>query len=63
MDKRSDRMPLPHAHVGGLITVEPMLRRVSASELLAGQRELVIVHNCREYRLRLTSKGRLILTA
>jgi hemin uptake protein HemP len=38
-------------------------RRVS-SELLLGQRnELLIVHNGREYRLRLTQNGKLILTA
>lgn len=36
--------------------------RVSSSELLAGGRELVIVHAEQEYRLRLTSQGKLILT-
>lgn len=35
-----------------------------ASEALLGQSgELVIIHNGREYRLRLTQNGKLILTA
>lgn len=35
-----------------------------ASEVLLGQgRELVITHNGREYRLRVTQNGKLILTA
>ena len=39
------------------------LRKVSSSVLLGPDRELVIVHNGREYRLRLTQNDRLILTA
>lgn len=38
------------------------LRRVTSEELLAGKRELVIEHSGEKYRLRLTSKGKLILT-
>jgi hemin uptake protein HemP len=38
-------------------------RRVRSEALFAGQRELVIIHNGREYRLRLTQSGKLILTA
>jgi hemin uptake protein HemP len=38
-------------------------RRVSSSELLGAAAELVIVHGQREYRLRVTSNGKLILTA
>ena len=38
-------------------------RRVSIEELLGARRELVIIHNGREYRLRLTQNGKLILTA
>jgi hemin uptake protein HemP len=38
-------------------------RRISSEALLAGQQELVILHNGREYRLRLTQTGKLILTA
>lgn len=40
----------------------PKLRRVTSDELLAGQNELVILHGGEEYRLRKTSKGKLILT-
>jgi len=40
-----------------------LARRISSQDLLKGQRELVIVHNGREYRLRLTQSGKLILTA
>jgi hemin uptake protein HemP len=38
-------------------------RRVTTDQLLGHARELVIVHNGREYRLRLTQNGKLILTA
>lgn len=37
--------------------------RVSSETLLGPRKELVIVHNGREYRLRLTQNGKLILTA
>lgn len=37
--------------------------RVSSEALLGRKGELVIVHNGREYRLRLTQNGKLILTA
>ena len=36
-------------------------RLVSSAALLAGRQELVILHNGREYRLRLTQNGKLIL--
>lgn len=39
------------------------LKRVASAELLGEGKELVIVHNGREYRLRLTQNGKLILTA
>jgi hemin uptake protein HemP len=38
-------------------------KRISSQELLGARRELVILHNGREYRLRLTQNGKLILTA
>ncbi len=38
-------------------------RRISSESLLGAERELVILHNGREYRLRLTQLGKLILTA
>jgi hemin uptake protein HemP len=37
--------------------------RVSSEVLLGARKELVIVHNGREYHLRLTQNGKLILTA
>jgi hemin uptake protein HemP len=37
--------------------------RVSSSILFGPRKELVIVHNGREYQLRLTQNGKLILTA
>ncbi len=46
------------AHSGDI----PTLRRMTSNELLAGRRELAIEHSGEEYRLRLTSKGKLILT-
>jgi len=42
---------------------KPQPRRVTSEALLAPAGELVIVHNGREYRLRLTLNGKLILTA
>jgi hemin uptake protein HemP len=38
-------------------------RRVSSESLLGENKELVILHQGREYRLRLTQNGKLILTA
>ena len=37
--------------------------RVHSDALLGRAKELVIVHNGREYRLRMTQNGKLILTA
>ena len=45
-------------HVG---TVPPA--RVSSGELLGARGELIIAHDGREYRLRVTQNGKLILTA
>ena len=41
---------------------QPSPCRVTSESLLGRRKELVIVHNGREYRLRLTSNGKLILT-
>ena len=38
------------------------VRRIAISELLDGGREAVLLHDGTEYRLRLTSNGKLILT-
>lgn len=45
----------------GLIS-KPGVNRVSIDALLNGAHEMVIVHAGEEYRLRITSKGKLILT-
>ena len=37
--------------------------KVSSEALLGTKRELVITHNGRDYRLRVTQNGKLILTA
>jgi hemin uptake protein HemP len=37
--------------------------KVPSQALFGKQRELVITHNGREYRLRITQNGKLILTA
>jgi hemin uptake protein HemP len=44
-------------------TSDEVPERISLASLLGGRRELVIVHNGREYHLRLTQNGKLILTA
>ena len=41
----------------------PSLGTVTSESLLGERKELVIVHNGREYRLRVTQNGKLILTA
>ena len=38
-------------------------RKILSQSLLGAARELVIVHNGKEYRLRVTQNGKLILTA
>jgi hemin uptake protein HemP len=43
--------------------VRACVRRVASGELFGKATELVIVHGQREYRLRVTSTGKLILTA
>jgi hemin uptake protein HemP len=38
------------------------VRKIAISDLLEGRREAVLLHDGAEYRLRLTSNGKLILT-
>lgn len=40
----------------------PPVPRIDASTLLASSREVILVHNEQEYRLRITSNDKLILT-
>lgn len=37
-------------------------RRIRSDDLFAGRNEIIIVHQDADYRLRVTSKGKLILT-
>jgi len=58
--------PLPEANaVPNQEPVNTLLQsgRVVSNRLLGDRGELVIEHNGREYRLRLTQNGKLILTA
>ena len=38
------------------------IRKIALGDLLEGRREAVLLHDGAEYRLRLTSNGKLILT-
>lgn len=40
----------------------PSRNRISSQQLFASQNEVVIEHNGEDYRLRITSNGKLILT-
>ena len=64
-DSRSKKVQAKTAGaVGHALPAGPRIaRRVSSRELLGEVGELVIIHGGREYRLRLTQHGRLILTA
>jgi len=42
--------------------VRQPVRRIEVQELLGGAREAILLHAREEYRLRLTSNGKLILT-
>ena len=44
------------------VTRQTTLPRLRSSELLSGSREAIIEHGQEQYRLRLTSNGKLILT-
>ena len=52
-EARSDAAPMP-------VTV--FRRRLGSDSLFQGERELVIVHGDKEYVLRITRQGKLILT-
>ncbi len=38
-------------------------RRITSNDLFSGAREIIIEHDGRQYRLRITQNGKLILTA
>jgi hemin uptake protein HemP len=45
-----------------LADLKQPVRRIAVRDLMAGAREAVLLHDSEEYRLRLTSNGKLILT-
>ena len=53
-----DPIQKPHSHSER----SPSIPRIDASTLLAFSREIILVHNEQEYRLRITSNDKLILT-
>lgn len=53
-------MKEPDRHAGD--GTPPGPRRITSKELLGNDKELVILHGADEYRLRLTSNAKLILT-
>ena len=55
---RMDPIRKPHSHSEKGSSIP----RVDASTLLASSREIILVHNEQEYRLRITSNDKLILT-
>lgn len=61
--QRNDHLsnnPEARTHSGVTIGQVP---RISSKELMRHQSELIIEHDGREYRLRVTHNGKLILTA
>ena len=60
---RKVAVPLPHAQAppGTRASIAPP--RIRSDDLFGGAQEVVIRHNEREYRLRVTAQGKLILTA
>jgi hemin uptake protein HemP len=63
MHRQPSRPPAPAPGPDAPGPANPSPRRIRSEQLLAGSLELVIEHHGREYRLRLTQNGKLILTA
>jgi hemin uptake protein HemP len=61
MEKQRADVPGPYS--GNEDAGAPQPQRVNSTALFGRSRELIIVHNGREYRLRLTQNEKLILTA
>lgn len=61
---KSDKSEVSSPQVAGILPSGdiPTMPRLRSDALFAGSRELVIEHGGEEYRLRITSKGKLILT-
>jgi len=63
MHNRPTRPDRPAAERDDPVPLSGGPRRVRSEELLKGGVELLIEHQGREYRLRVTQNGKLILTA
>jgi hemin uptake protein HemP len=62
MDPRPKTQQTQHNHAVDVAT-PVQLPRISSQSLLGPRGELIIEHDGREYRLRVTQNGKLILTA
>ncbi|MBV8030285.1 MAG: hemin uptake protein HemP [Betaproteobacteria bacterium] len=60
-DNRPQNQTFPSAGTPAMGSNSPV--RIPSERLFQAGREVVIVHNGRDYRLRLTQYGKLILTA
>lgn len=60
--KHDKAMPMEKPAAAEAGTLSGSRRRLSSAELLGAAREIVIEHGGDEYRLRVTSNGKLILT-
>jgi hemin uptake protein HemP len=58
--ENDQRSPAPSVATAHAEPQRPV--RVIVSELLAGGREAILVHDGQDYRLRITANGKLILT-
>jgi hemin uptake protein HemP len=47
---------------GGGSSAGSGVKRIKVSELLKGEREVILEHDAQDYRLRITANGKLILT-
>lgn len=55
-------LPVASARLNGAPRAAMPVRRLTSEEVLDGEKEVVIDHHGAQYRLRLTSLGKLILT-
>lgn len=55
--------PQPSETLAGSLTPLPTpMQRIAVSDLMAGAKVVILVHDAQEYRLRLTQANKLILT-
>ena len=61
-----DDLPSNPAAPANVPSADPRMsnaRRITSNDLFSGAREIIIEHDGRQYRLRITQNGKLILTA